>query len=244
MRYGIFGDVHGNLEGLEAVLEALAGERIGQYLCTGDIVGYGADPNACCERVREIGAITLFGNHDQACLGMVDLNWFNHVARAAAQWTARRLDPRHREWLATLPPTRRIHDFMTVHSSLPDPWRWIYVTTPAVAAETLQACSDQVVFIGHTHLAEAYRQEDDAVQKVSLRGGGTFTIAAGCRYVVNAGSCGQPRDGNPAAAYAVYDTDLCQVVVKRVSYDVQQAADKILQAGLPEFLARRLLVGR
>lgn len=246
MRYALFGDIHGNLEGLEAVLRALKRERIDVFVCTGDIVGYGPDPNACCYLLRELGAICLFGNHDQASLGMVDLSWFNASARAAAEWTQRQLYPFHREWLATLPPTRRVDELMVVHSSLPDPWAWTYITTPALAGDTLDACESQVVFIGHTHIAEAYRRVGDEgqVERASLRSGGLVNIQDGVRYVINAGSCGQPRDHNPSAAYAVYDTEKQQVVLKRVPYNAQLTAQKILQAGLPEFLARRLLVGR
>ncbi len=245
MRYAIFGDIHGNLEGLNAVLECFASDDIDVYLCTGDIVGYGADPNACCDRIRALGATCLFGNHDQACLGMVDLAWFNPHARAAAEWTARALEPRHREWLAALPPTRRIEDFMVVHSSLPDPWQWLYVTTPALAADTLKASASQVIFIGHTHLAEAYRQADgQPVGHARLRNGGQITILPGHRYVINPGSCGQPRDQNPAVAAAVYDTITQQVTIRRLPYDVDQAADKIRLAGLPSFLGNRLHHGR
>lgn len=245
MRYGIFGDIHGNLEGLDAVLAALGQHGIDSYICTGDIVGYGADPNACCERIRDLGATCLFGNHDQASLGLVDLTWFNAYARAAAEWTAAELEPRHREWLAALPPTRRIADFMVVHSSLPDPWQWIYVTSPHQAAETLAACDCQVVFIGHTHVAEYYAEDEhQVVRQHSLRAGGAVRLEEGSRYVVNPGSCGQPRDQNPTAAYAVYDTEQAKVVVRRVDYPVEQAAEKIVRAGLPEFLGRRLFYGR
>ena len=247
MRYGIFGDVHGNLEGLRAVLFALAEERpkIDTYICTGDIVGYGADPNACCQTLKALGAICLFGNHDQACLGMVNLEWFNAYARAAAEWTSAQLDPEHREWLATLPPTRRVGELMIVHSSLPDPWRWIYITSPALAEETFKACDQQVIFVGHTHIAEAYRMKTGGpAVRASLHHGGVITVDFSSRYLINPGSCGQPRDQNPDASYAVYDTEARKVTVKRVPYDVEQAAAKIVEAGLPAYLGHRLQTGR
>lgn len=245
MRYGIFGDVHGNLEGLQAVVGAMANERIDTYLCLGDMVGYGADPNACCELIRGMGAICLFGNHDQACLGMVSLEWFNAYARAAAEWTAATLSPHHREWLATLPPIRRVADLLLVHSSLPDPWKWIYITTTALAADTFDACTNKLILFGHTHIAEAYRRTgDEAVERASLRVGGYINLQDDSRYLVNVGSCGQPRDQNPQAAYGVYDTDTARIIVRRVPYDLEQAGAKIIRAGLPEFLARRLMVGR
>lgn len=245
MRYGIFGDIHGNLEGLQAVLWALADERIDRYLCTGDIVGYGADPNACCQTVRALGATCLLGNHDHACLGAIDVRWFNVHARAAVEWTMAELLPEHRDWLATLDPMRRVEDLVLTHSSLPDPWQWTYITTPELARETLLSCPDPVIVVGHTHVAEAYRMAaDQRLEWAGLAQGGELLLDPYCRYLINPGSCGQPRDHNPLAAFAVYDTSQRRVTVKRVAYDVETTAAKIAAAGLPEVLARRLRFGR
>ncbi len=245
MRYGLLGDIHGNLEGLQAVVAALDSERVDSFLCLGDVVGYGADPNACCALVRELDAVCLFGNHDQAALGMVDLTWFNVYARDAAEWTQHQLAPEHKEWLAALPPARIINGFVVVHSSLPNPWKWIYVSTPSLAAETMAACEHSLVFLGHTHVAEAYRKVGGAVvRRRPLTDGGHIDLNTGDRWVINPGSCGQPRDRNPLAAYAVYDEEAGTVEVRRVAYDIDTAVDKIRQSDLPDFLGLRLYYGR
>lgn len=245
MKIALLGDVHGNLEGLKAVIEALEGEGVERWFCLGDIVGYGANPNECCAVLRDLGALCLFGNHDQACIGQGDMAWFNPFARQAVAWTAARLDPRHRDWLASLEPVQRLDDFVMVHSALPDPWRWVYVTSPALAGDTLDAAGADLVLLGHTHVAEVYRRVSGGpVRRVSLREGGEVFINSGGQYVVNPGSCGQPRDRNWKASYGLWDTVSGKITVRRVPYDVERAADKIRRAGLPENLALRLHLGR
>ncbi|MBI5831935.1 MAG: metallophosphoesterase family protein [Armatimonadetes bacterium] len=245
MRWGIFGDAHGNLQGLEAVLSALAREGVDRYLNLGDLVGYGADPNGCCDRVRELDCISLLGNHDQAAIGGTDLEWFNESARAAAEWTMHALDADHRAWLAELQPYAAVNGFLAVHSSLPEPGAWRYVLSSDQAAETLAACQQSVVLIGHTHLAEAYRRRTQGgMAHLSLARGGKLSLTLDSRYVLNPGSCGQPRDQWWQAAFAVLDTEEMTFTVQRVAYDMSTASDRILWAGLPTWLAMRLAEGR
>lgn len=245
MRYAIFGDIHGNLEGLQAVAAAIEQRGVDAWICVGDIVGYGADPNACCDFLRDRDVICLFGNHDEACIGRGNVSWFNQFARAAAEWTRETLDPDHREWLGTLQPIRRVEDFLVVHSSLPDPWEWTYVTTPEIAADTMDASDCDVIFVGHTHIAEVYRRvANRPIRKGSLRLGGEVFINDHNRYVINPGSAGQPRDRNWQVSFGIYDTTARRVSVERVDYDVDAAADKIILAGLPEGLGMRLMFGR
>ncbi|MBI2299058.1 MAG: metallophosphoesterase family protein [Armatimonadetes bacterium] len=244
MRFGIFGDIHGNLPGLQAVLAAIRTERVQHLICTGDMVGYGAEPNACCELLRSTGAVCLLGNHDQACVSDVEMNWFNPYARSAVDWTREHLDPNHREWLATLAPVARAPGFLLVHSSLPEPGKWVYITSPEIAWDTMQAADRNLIFVGHTHVAEAYRKvAASPVRRVQFRDGGEVFINNGNRYVINPGSCGQPRDRNWRAAYAIYDDAEGKVTFRRVVYDVDAACERIRQVGLPESLAHRLHVG-
>jgi predicted phosphodiesterase len=245
MRWGIFGDCHGNRHGLEAVLAALESERCDRLLCLGDVVGYGADPNACCDLVRGRAEICLLGNHDQAALGQCDLTWFNTSARISADWTFEHLDPDHRAWLASLQPRYDAEGFLAVHGALPGPLDWGYVVDAAGAAATLAACEAQVVVVGHSHLAEAYAQvRPDRLERVSFWEDGAIKLASVARFVLNPGSCGQPRDRQPRAAYAVLDLRRRTFAVRRLDYDVRGAARAILDAGLPTWLAARLYEGR
>lgn len=245
MKYGIFGDVHGNLEGLKAVLGELERAGVDRYLCMGDVVGYGADPNACCDLVREVAAESLFGNHDQACIGQADLSWFNEYARTAILWTADRLDADHLAWLADRPPDLQLDGCHLVHAALPNPLDWVYILSPDLAAETMAATDQAVTLIGHTHLAESYvRNGSEAIRRESLRTGGVVKLRSECTFVINPGSCGQPRDGNSCASYGLLDTEARTLAVHRIPYSVDRAAAKIIKAGLPAFLALRLHEGR
>ncbi|HIE50273.1 MAG TPA: metallophosphoesterase [Armatimonadetes bacterium] len=243
MKYGLISDIHANWEALEAVLEALG--EVDAYLCLGDVVGYGANPNECCERVRELGCTTIIGNHDEAALGRMDLNWFNPYARAAVEWTMAALTPENRKFLESLPATAEVDDFLLVHGALPDPW--MYITSPLEALLTFQNMEPDLCFIGHTHVAEYYyveKNQGSFPSQVSLRRGGTVQVTPERRFIVNCGGVGQPRDGNPQAAAGIYDTETREVEVLRVDYDLPTAQRKIRAAGLPSILADRLAFGR
>lgn len=245
MRWGVFGDVHSNLQALEAVLAALEHDRVERLLCLGDVVGYGAEPAACCALLRERQPLCLLGNHDEAVLGQVDLQWFNDQARLAAEWTRHQLSRADFDWLASLPDLAREQDFLAVHSSLPEPRAWGYVLSPAAAAASLGATFDWLVLFGHTHIAEAYAwQAPEPPERRGLGIDGRLPLLTDRRYLLNPGSVGQPRDRQWQASYAVLDTDARLFTVKRVEYDIGRAADAILWAGLPARLAARLYEGR
>ncbi|HSE92627.1 MAG TPA: metallophosphoesterase family protein [Methylomirabilota bacterium] len=241
MRYAILSDVHGNLEALQAVL-ADARERADGYLCLGDVVGYGADPGPCVELVAEHCEGVVAGNHERAVTGMASLDWFNPWARAAVEWTRARLSPEAHAWLAALPLVREAADATLVHASPVQPEEWDYLVSSEDGFAAFGAFATRVCFVGHSHLPRSWAQgswghEHDAEP-------GTVTLEAGCRYIVNVGSVGQPRDHDPRAAYAVWDLDARRVEIRRVLYDMPAARAKILGAGLPRFLADRLADGR
>jgi|YNPNPStandDraft_1061719.scaffolds.fasta_scaffold45762_2 predicted phosphodiesterase len=242
MKYGILSDIHGNLEAMEAVLEALG--EVDSYLCLGDVVGYGANPNECCARIREIAAVTILGNHDEVALGRMDLAWFNSFARLAAEWTISQLTPETRDFLERLEPTAQVGDLTLAHGSLDDPWA--YITHPLEARDSFERLKTPVGFFGHTHLAEYYwqRQPHGRVWLKELVHGGRVTLDPRCRYLINPGSVGQPRDGNWYASAALYDSTTQQVEVLRVPYDLATAQAKMQAAGLPSFLWQRLAEGR
>ncbi len=245
MRYGLLSDIHGNLEALDAVLEAMAGERIGHYLCLGDIVGYGASPNACLDRVTGLTTDVIAGNHDHAAIGKLDISTFNPYAAEAALWTRQQLTPDGRRYLGDLPYVRRIDGLLVVHASPARPEEWTYLTSPWQADEAFEAMPDGVALcaLGHTH-APLIFEKPNAKDRSRQIPSSALELASACRYIVNVGSVGQPRDGDPRAAYCVYDTAMKLIEVKRVPYDLESAQRKIRKAGLPDLLAERLEFGR
>lgn len=243
MKYGVFSDVHGNLEALDAVLHALRQESAERIWCLGDLVGYGANPNECVDRIREAADAVVLGNHDAACIGAESSEGFNPHARAAVEWTGRQLSEANRAWIRGLPLTESIEDNLLVHASPFEPERWHYIharTRPPDVERGFAATTARCAFVGHSHQqlvlvkrgAEFYRFLGTQLQ-----------LEEGHRYLVNVGSAGQPRDGDARAAYVLYDTVKETITLARVAYDVATAQRKIRDAGLPAFLADRLESG-
>jgi diadenosine tetraphosphatase ApaH/serine/threonine PP2A family protein phosphatase len=244
MRYLILSDVHANLEALEAVLEA---ERSWtQVLMLGDLVGYGADPNAVVERVRALPiAAMVRGNHDKVATGLAPTDTFNPVARHAIAWTTRMLTPENHAWLAALPqgPIGVEDDVEICHGAPLD--EDFYVFDEMDAQRASAGVSRALCLFGHTHVACVFQLTGRAVQtRVPGPEPYVHEFSALARAMVNCGAVGQPRDGDPRAAYGVLDTDSHTVTLSRVPYDIQAAQAKILAAGLPPSLATRLGVGR
>lgn len=244
MRIAILSDVHGNLEALEAVLEHISGESVDRVVCLGDLVGYGADPNPCCDRIPEVAEEVVAGNHDHASVGLTDMSDFHPAAREAAQWTDEILSGSHRRYLESLPFTMILAEgeATLVHATPSRPEAWQYLYDPLEAAQEFEAFTTQCCFVGHTHYPIAFVQNPSGeVAGVPLD---RMRVQDSYRYIINVGSVGQPRDGDPRAAYAVYDYEAGTLDLYRVDYDVETAREKILKAGLPPVLAERLGYGR
>lgn len=241
MRYAILSDIHANLEALRAVLGDARG-RADTLLCLGDIVGYGADPEACIELVAEHCRLTVGGNHEHAVAGRIDLGWFNPYARAAAEWTHDRLDDDQRAWLGSLPLVSEAGDATLVHASPAHPEDWDYLVSAEDGFGAFGAFTTRLCFVGHSHLPGRWVQ--GSWGQAHAAGTQAVTIDPGCRYIVNVGSVGQPRDRDPRAAYALWDVEARTVTIRRVAYDLAAARAKIIAAGLPKFLADRLAEGR
>jgi len=239
VRYAILSDIHGNLEALRAVLADCAGADA--VLCLGDTVGYGADPLACVDLVAERADAVVGGNHEHALAGRMDLAWFNRYARAAAEWTRERLDDDHRAWLGALPLVREVADATLVHASPAQPEEWDYLVTAADGFAAFAHFATRWCFVGHSHVPGAWSLGSSGPEHYP--GDADLAPERGRRYIVNVGSVGQPRDGDPRAAYALWDVDSGRVQVRRVAYDVGAARRKIVDAGLPRFLADRLAAG-
>ncbi len=238
----VISDIHANLEALEAVLADAKSQGVRRMICLGDVVGYGADPNRCVDLVRENAAITVLGNHDAAILDERGAENFNHVARAAIIWTREQLTESSLEFLRALPVDHVEAGARFVHSSPNSPLDWNYVLTESDARAAFDSFEESICFIGHSHVpARVLLDSDGTIAVVSAP---EFSVPETGRALVNVGSVGQPRDGDWRASYALFDESAKRVVARRVEYDADAAAAKILAAELPEVLARRLAIGR
>jgi diadenosine tetraphosphatase ApaH/serine/threonine PP2A family protein phosphatase len=240
MKFGIFSDIHGNLEGLERSLSAMSREGVSRYWCLGDIVGYGANPNECVDRVRETADAVVLGNHDAACVGLEDVADFNPFAREAVRWTAAQLTENNKNWLRKLPLTRSRGEALLVHGSPFDPGGWHYVTAVGEVVRAFAATPARLIFMGHSHQPVILATQ---AKECRIFGDTQINLAKGSRYLVNAGSTGQPRDGDPRAGFVIYDNRAQTMTVARVAYDLARAQRKIRAAGLPDILASRLETG-
>jgi diadenosine tetraphosphatase ApaH/serine/threonine PP2A family protein phosphatase len=237
-----FSDVHGNLQALEAVIEDVKNKDIDAVICLGDFVGYGASPNECIRAARALPNFeAVLGNHDAAVLNPQVRQLFNPVAQAGIIYSEQRLDLEGRQYLERLPLEIDSPDgFLAVHSSPYNPETWVYVIDPLEAADAFHVMRRDLAFIGHTHYP-AVHFNDNTVRRFVF--GETLRIDTPHKCIVNVGSVGQPRDGDPRAAYVVYDADEKTVEMHRVEYDVDTAAQRIVDAGLPPMLADRLRRG-
>jgi predicted phosphodiesterase len=236
MRIAIFGDIHANLEALEAVLKDAAEQQADEYACLGDVVGYNANPRECLARVRQMNCPVVKGNHDEMASMEGLLVGIHPLAEEAINWTREQLNDENKQWLRDLEMVRAVGDFTIVHATLDSPHKWGYVFNQLDAAASLHHQRTQVCFYGHTHAPRAYIR-DNSVKSIVLD---KLQIEPGKMYFVNVGSVGQPRDGDWRAAYCLYDTDQQLVELRRIEYDIWTAQAKIIEAGLPPALALRL----
>ena len=207
-------------------------------------MGYGADPVACLERLGEAAA-TVAGNHEHGAVGMMDLSWFNPVARTAAIWTRAQLDTDHQRYLERLPLSTTVEGATLVHASPRHPEEWDYLISPEDGFEVFGDFATRLCFVGHSHRPTVWSQGSSGSEYSGPPhpAGARLRLADGRRFIVNVGSVGQPRDRDPRAAYAIWDLDERTVIFRRVDYDQRGAAEKILAAGLPRPLAERLAHG-
>lgn len=245
MRYLILSDLHANWEALQAVL-ADAPPEYNRILCCGDVVGYGADPDPVTEWVRGHVANIVRGNHDKACAGLEDLEWFNPVARQSALWTQEIIKPDNRAYLRDLGKgPERIDGFEILHGSPLDEDEYLF--SEDEVAQVAPYLDAGISFFGHTHLQGGFLCHRNGVKRLrSVEPGSDHAVLElekDADYMLNPGSVGQPRDGDPRAAYALYDSEARLVTFRRVTYDIKSTQKKIVEAGLPELLALRLAAG-
>jgi diadenosine tetraphosphatase ApaH/serine/threonine PP2A family protein phosphatase len=240
LRYAVFGDVHANIEALDAVLADAGVQGVTDYVCVGDIVGYNASPAECLERVRALNCDCVRGNHDHYCAHDESLDDFHPLAASVVDWTRKQLSTDQLRYLRELKMTRMVKGFTVVHSTLDMPDKWGYVFDGLDAESHFSYQTTTVCFHGHTHIPVVY-ERDGRARKSNFT---TLTINVGQKYFINTGSVGQPRDGDSRAAYLVYTPSARTVELRRVPYDVAGAQKKVRAAGLPERIARRLELGR
>jgi putative phosphoesterase len=232
MRIAVISDIHSNLEALRSVLSAVDQLHPDTVYCLGDIVGYGPYPNECIDLVRTRCSAVVMGNHDSGVLGATPLRHFNQYGRAAVEWTTERVTPQNLAYLNHLSMTQEIGDMTLAHASPLKPEQWNYVVSWPEAKKTFKAFRTTVCCIGHTHVPMIVSEDS-----------GINTFRRNSRFLVNVGSVGQPRDGNPRASFCLLDTESWTCEIHRVEYNIEKTAQAILGAGLPEFLARRLSQG-
>ena len=243
MKYGILGDIHSNLSALQAVLTRLDEAGVETLISVGDVVGYGAAPRECIAVLRERDAVVVKGNHDAACIGELDDAHFNPYARAAVAWTRSILTAEEARWLAGLPLTATLEHCQVAHGTLFRPELYDYVLSITDAEPSLDVMTRPVCFVGHSHVPLTVMRLADAPERTAYTFDAEIDLSATTRALINVGSVGQPRDENPATAYALYDSETQRASIRRTSYDIELEAARIQQAGLPAVLYERLRIG-
>jgi diadenosine tetraphosphatase ApaH/serine/threonine PP2A family protein phosphatase len=239
--FAILGDIHSNLEALNAVLDDCRAQGVTDFLCTGDVVGYNASPHECLDIIRSLGCPVMMGNHNCYVASQYGLDDFNPAAAAVVEWTRHQLSSEELDWLKNLPFTHTAMGITIVHSTMDNPGSFGYVFDNLQADANFARQVTPLCFHGHTHCPMIYEKSMNGVFRIDPQ---DFKLPVGRKYFINVGSVGQPRDGDPRAAYVIYDQKERTVRFRRLEYDIASAQERVRLAGLPERLAERLAVGR
>jgi len=243
MRYGIFSDIHSNLEAMTAVAGAMKAEGAEEYLCLGDLVGYYSNPNEVIELIESLRCWkTVMGNHDSAVVGQTNLSKFNPPAAEAIRWTLQRLKPQNLKVLQNLRLREEIGEIQLVHSSPFQSEEWHYLTQQDDIERNFRYFQGAICFFGHVH--KPYIAEQAKGGEVKILPESEKVLDPSCRYLVNVGSVGQPRDGDPRTCYVMYDSQSRKLSIRRIPYDFETTHQKTIAADLPEYLAQRLRTGK
>ena len=242
MKLALISDIHGNLEALVSVLSDIEKQKVDKIHCLGDVIGYGSDPLSCLELVNSNCDVKIMGNHEYAALGLVDIDDYNPAAQKSAMWTKAQLSDREHSLIAEYEMSHSANGMLLVHASPFEPKEWHYILTPEAALEAFEYLDEQICFFGHSHVPQLYAERDDDLPRSQV--GHDFMPDDQSRYLVNAGSVGQPRGNDPRACYIIFDTDEYEVLYNRVGYDIETTQDKMTQANMPRMLITRLSMGR
>ncbi len=242
MKYAFFSDVHANLEALKAVILDFRVENIDRIFFLGDVVGYGPNPNECIELVDQIAEVKLMGNHDYAALGLMETDYFNQYAAESMSWTKNSLDKKSIEIMSDFELISEVDNIILIHSSPKEPEMWHYILDMDDVEENFNYFEQQICLVGHTHRPFIVSRNEDENCTISHKQ--KEKIYDNRRYLINIGSVGQPRDGDPRSCYLIYDSDEKKIRFKRVSYDFNATQNRMVALGMPEYLIERLAVGR
>jgi len=242
MKIGIISDIHANLEGLEAVLKSLETDKVDKIICLGDVVGYGANPQECCDIIMSICDICVLGNHDAAITGKMDYSYYYDAAHFVLDWTKTHINDACMDYLSKLPYSVELEGITVCHGSPIDTQSFEYIFSIEQARTLVPHFNklSPLTLIGHSHLFKTFGFIESEVNDVLAQ---KFGLRKNYKYVISAGSVGQPRDYDARAGYGIYDTDMRTFEIKRVEYDIEKAANKIISSGLPPAFAKRLYMG-
>jgi len=240
MSIAVISDIHSNLEALQTCLEYIDRlDSIDSIICLGDVVGYGADPAACIDLIMKHSDAGIIGNHDAAVVGTTDINYFNYMAREAVHWTKQQISPEQTEYLRNLPYTFCQNNILFTHATPDNPEQWNYIFSLFEAVQQFEFFSESICFIGHSHIPEIYSES----RQIAYTHSEIVQLDSNEKYIINVGSVGQPRDGDPRLAFAVFDQDEWKIEIVRLEYDTITASRKIRERGLHKFLAFRIING-
>lgn len=242
MKYGIYSDIHSNLEALEAVLNSMELRGVNRKVCLGDVVGYGPSPNECIERVHKESYLCILGNHDSVGLGRETSHHFNLFARNAIDWTEAQMTKENKEIMDSWPYIKEVPPFTFVHASPRSPASWYYLATLDEAVDAFEFFRQKICFIGHTHMPIIVVMENE--KSFYICEGPKYQLKGRERALVNVGSVGQPRDGIPTAAWCLCDDETLEVEIIRVPYNIAKTQSEMRKKGLDEFLINRLTIGK
>lgn len=237
----LFADIHANRQAYEAVIESFSRYNIDNFYCIGDIVGYGANPNECINLTRRINPYIVCGNHDWAAVDLTGLTYFNIYAKEAIRWTKENLDEVGKGYLKSLELVRQDEYLVMVHGTLDNPSEFDYIMDSISTKKTFEAMQTNLCFIGHSHRPEVFTLDANRIDYLYQD---KIYLDERLKYIINVGSIGQPRDGDPRSSFVLFDTEEKYIEFKRVAYDIETAKNNIIKAGLPRVLADRLEVGR
>lgn len=240
MKYAIISDIHANIEALDAVVDDAQSKDVHDFFCLGDIVGYGPNPRECIRKILDIKAVCIAGNHDHAAVGLTDISFFNLHAKNAALWTSEQLADDDKTFIKDLPLVVRHENITLVHSALDEPSKWHYILNDSDAAKNIELMDSLLCFIGHSHIPCIFQEQYNSRALFDFLD--HLTISQ--KSIINVGSVGQPRDGDPRSSYVIFDDSSNIITFERVDYDIEKAQKKIIEAGLPTILANRLLLGK
>lgn len=241
MKIALISDIHANMEALENVLRDIDKQGVEKIHFLGDAVGYGCNPDECVKKINQYCDIKILGNHDYALMGLESIESFNHAAKISMKWTQSRAKKKTVSIMTDFEMETDFLDFHLVHSSPKIPEQWNYILSPDQASAEFKEFSQTVCFIGHSHIPTVFKmtKENTVYQNEIIE----IELEEDCRYIVNVGSVGQPRDNDPRACYMIANTETNTLAYRRVEYDVSKTQTKMREASLPEFLIERLAIG-